>query len=83
MIKKTIINIKQIDKKILKTMLNGFKFSLSVSLISCIVLLFYILNPISNLIYECGITLFRISIIYICTFFICAYVTNKIKNEIN
>ena len=81
MIKKLIDNIKNIDKNILKIMLWGFRFSFIVCIISCIISIFYILNPISHIIYTSGLILFKTGITFAVSFFIFAFVTDKIKKQ--
>ena len=83
MVKEIINNIKNIEKNILKIMFKGFKFCFGILIISSIVLLFYILNPVSYIIFDSGIILFKTSLTYAVCFFICAFVSNNIKKEIN
>ena len=73
---------KNIDKNILKFMISGLNFSFIISNISLVILFFYILNPISYLIYEAGIIIFKTSLLFAAFFFICAIATNKLKKEI-
>ena len=82
MITKLIDNIKSIDKNILKIMFTGFKFSFIICIISCIISLSYILNPISHTIYASGIILFKTSITFVVSFFICAFAIDKIKKQL-
>ena len=82
MINQIIKNIKELEQKALITMLIGFKFCILLGFIASIILLFNILNPYSYIIYECGIILFKNSILYICTFFICAIVMDNIKKSL-
>ena len=79
MILKLIENIKHIDKKIINLMLKGFKFSLLFCILANSVLLFYYVYPFSYILIECSFILFKTGIIYLCTFFICAFVTNSLK----
>ena len=82
MIKKIITNIKNIDKSILKIMFAGLKFSLIICIISCILSLTYILNPISHIIYYSGIILFKTGLTFGIMFFVCAFAMDKIKKQI-
>ncbi len=82
MIKKLIDNIKNIDKKVLKIMIYGFNFSFIICIISCIISLSYILNPISHVLYNSGIILFKTGLTFASTFFVCAFAMDKIKKEI-
>ncbi|MDO5555447.1 MAG: hypothetical protein Q4G09_01970 [Clostridia bacterium] len=81
MIKKIIENIKSIEKNILKIMFLGFKFSFFVYILSAVVLLFYIINPVSHIIYESGLILFKTSLTFAVSFFICAFAIDKIKKQ--
>ncbi len=79
MINQIIKNIKNIDKDTLKIMLSGFRFSFLVCIISCMVLLTYMINPISHILYDSGIILFKTGLTFAVTFFICAFAIDKIK----
>ena len=81
MIKKLTDIIKSIDKNILKIMFSGFKFSFIICIISCIISLSYILNPISHIIYDSGLILFKTSITFAVSFFICAFAMDRIKKQ--
>lgn len=83
MIKEIIKNIRNIEKSILNIMFVGFRISFGIAILSSLVLLFYILNPISYIIYDCGTILFKTSLSFAVTFFICSIVTNNLKNELN
>ena len=82
MIKELINNIRNMEKNILEIMINGLKISFGIAILSSVILLFYILNPISYIIFESGITLFKIGLIFALTFLICAIFTNRIIKEI-
>ena len=73
---------KSIEKNILSVMFKGFKISFGIAIFSSLVLLFYILNPISYIIYESGIILFKTSITFLVFLFITGIVTNIVKKEI-
>jgi len=79
MIKKLIDNVKNIDKKILKIMNIGFKFSFIICVISCAVSLSYILNPISHILFNSGIILFKTGLTFASAFFVCGFAMDKIK----
>lgn len=79
MIKKLTNNIKNLDKDILKIMFWGFKFSFFICILSSIVLLTYIVNPISYIILEAGTILFKTGLTFAVSFFICGFVVNNIK----
>ena len=82
MIKTLLENIKNIDKKTFKIMDYTFKASFVVCIISSIIALAYILNPISHVIYASGIILFKTSITFAVSFFICAFAIDKIKKQL-
>ena len=80
MINKMIKNIKNIETNILKIMFIGFNLSYIVFILSCLTLLLYIFNPVSYIIYECGLSLLKAGIIFICALIICGTITSNIKN---
>lgn len=82
MIKKFMDSIKNIEKDILKIMISGFRFSLLVCIISCIISLLYILNPISHILYDSGIILFKTGLTFAAMFFVCAFAIDNIKKQI-
>ena len=79
MIKNFIKNVNNIESDILKIMFNGLRFSLVVCIISGIFSLLYIINPISHILYDSGIILFKTGLTFAVTFFICAFAIDKIK----
>lgn len=82
MIKKFIDSAKNIEKDILKIMISGFKFSFIICVISCIISVLYILNPISHILYDSGIILFKTGLTFGVVFFICAFAMDNIKKQI-
>lgn len=80
MIKTIIQDIKNINKSALKIMFYGFKFSFIFYIVSSIILFTYIMNPVSHIIFECGIILFRTGITLCIFCFICAFTLDKIKH---
>lgn len=79
MIKNFIKNVNNIEFDILKIMFKGLRFSLVVCIISGIFSLLYIINPISHILYDSGIILFKTGLTFAVTFFICAFAMDKIK----
>ncbi len=79
MIKKLTNDIKDLDKDILKIMFSGFKFSFFICTLSSIVLLTYIVNPVSYLLFEAATILFKTGLTFAVSFFICGFVVNNIK----
>ena len=82
MVKEFINEIKNLEKDIKKIMYKGFNFCYGILIISALILLFYILNPISYIIFESGIVLFKASLTFVACFFIGGVFTNKIKKDI-
>ena len=82
MIKELINNIKSIDKKILGIMISGLKFSFIICVISCAIALYYISNPISHIVYNSGIILFKTGLTFASAFFVCGFAIDKIKKQI-
>lgn len=81
MIKKFINSAKNIEKDIFKIMISGFKFSLVICVISCIISALYILNPISHILYDSGLILFKTGLTFGVMFFICAFTIDNIKKQ--
>jgi len=81
MIKKLIDNIKNIDKNVLKIMNIGLRFSFMICIISCAVSLYYISNPISHILYNSGIILFKTGLTFASACFVCAFAMDKIKKQ--
>ena len=82
MIKKLIDNIKSIDKKVLKIMISGLKFSFIICALSCAISIYYISNPISHILYNSGIILFKTGLTFAAAFFVCAFAIDRIKKEL-
>ena len=82
MIKDFIKNIKNIEGKTLKIMYLGFNFSLAICIISSIISLTYILNPISHILFQSGIILFKTGLTFGIMFFVCGFAIDKIKKEV-
>lgn len=83
LVKILIDKIKNLDKKTKKIMHIGFIFSFILSIIAILSLCTYdIFYPIPDLFYV-GISLFRTSLMFACTFFICAIGFDTMKKEIN
>lgn len=80
---KTLIDkIKNLDIKVKKIMHYGFVFSFIIAMIAGLSLFTYeIFYSIPSLFY-CGISLFRTSLMFACTFFICGIGFDSIKKEI-
>ena len=81
-VKEIIEELKKIDKKVNKIMLNGIKFSFVFCLIASLVLGTYCenFNPIS---YNIGISLLKSGVLFIVTFVICGVAFNKIVKDLN
>ena len=75
------IDIKNIDKKVISLMVNGFKFSSLILIISLYILLLYKFNPISHILFESGLLLFKASLMYAISFFICGFFVDQILKK--
>ena len=82
MIEKLSNTVKNFDLKIKKIMINGLYFSLVISLIGTIFLLYYISFKNSNLVYYIGIKIVSLSISFSASFFACALAMDKIKKDL-
>ena len=82
MIKKVIDNINNIDRKIIRIMIAGLNFSFIICLISCIISLYYISTPVSHILYDSGIILFKTGLTFASAFFICGFAIDKIKKQL-
>ena len=79
MYNKIVKYVKNIEKKTFKTMIVFFKFSFLICLFSTFILLSYILNPISPLVFEVGLLLCKISISFFAFTFACGFWVDYIK----
>ena len=79
MLQKIILEIKNIDKKIFKLMINVFKVAILIAIFATYILALYIFNPITNLIFQIGLQLFKCSLMCISIAFICGFAFNKIN----
>ena len=75
--------IKNIEKGILEIMYIFFKLCFMLLILSSLTLLFYILNPISYIIFESGIILFRTSLTFLVFTFMSGIVTNNVKKGLD
>ena len=82
MIRQLIDNFKNIDKKIIKIMNIGVNFSFIICIISCAISLYYILHPISHILFNSGILLFKAGLTFASTFFVCGFAMDKIKKNL-
>ena len=81
MIKKFVLDLKNIDFKIFDVMNKGFKISLVILLIASYVLALYIAYPFSHIAYFCGLSLFRLSITSFSVFLVCGIAVNKMNKK--
>lgn len=82
MIKNLYNTINNFDLKVKNIMKNGLLFSLVVSLIGTILLLYYISFKSSNFIYYIGLKIIWLSISFACSFLASALAIDKIKKDI-
>lgn len=79
MLNKFILEIKNMDKSIVKTMKTFFNFSFILCLFSVFILSLYNTYPFSHIAYYSGLILFRTSLFFAVSSFMCAFVINRIK----
>ena len=73
---------KDIDNSIFKLMRFGFKFSFIFGLFFTYILYFYALNPVSHIAFDIGYLGVKCCLMFFVSFFVGAFVSNKIKNDI-
>lgn len=78
MLNKFILEIKNMDKSIVKIMKTVFIFSFILCLFSVFILSLYNTYPFFLIAYDCGLILFKTSLLFIVFSFISAFVVNKI-----
>lgn len=81
MINLFVSTMKNLDVKIKNIMIKGLNFSLLVSLIGTLFLLYYISFKSSNLIYYIGINIISLSISFVASFLACALAMDRIKKD--
>lgn len=79
---KFIEKIKNLDSKIKKILHIGFVFSFSLCIFSVVLLLIYQTIYTSPDLYYTGLSLFKSSLMFGCSFVMCAIGFDTIKNEI-
>ena len=82
MINKILKMINNLDKLTYKIMKTGLKFCVFLCTISIFVLLFYDFQLQSPLIFNIGLIIFKLSIIFGVEFIICGIVADKIKADL-
>jgi len=83
MIAKLISNVKEIDKSIVKVMIRGFKFSAYICIFSLLILLTYSTYPISHILLDSSLIIFRTGLFFAVGFFMCGFVVDKLKKQMN
>ena len=81
MLKSLNDTIKNFDKKVKKIMINGLYFSLIISIIGSLFLIYYISFKSSNFIYYIGLKIVSLSISFGVSFFACALAIDRIKKD--
>ena len=82
MLKKLTDTIKNFDKKVKDTMKYGLYFSLFVSIIGTLFLLYYISFKTSNFIYYIGIKIVWLSFSFCASFIASALVIDRIQKDL-
>lgn len=81
--KKKILDVfKNLDKLTYKIMKNGLKFCFILCLISLFLLLFYDFKLQSPILFEIGLSLFKLSTIFGIEFVVCGIVADNIKKQL-
>lgn len=83
MFKSLLDTIKNFDIKIKKILTNGLYFSLFVSIIGTLCLIYYITLSSSNFIYYIGIKIIWLSLCFAVYFLSCAIAFDKIKKDLD
>lgn len=79
MVNKIILEIKNMDMSIARAMKVGFKVSFLLCLFSTFILSLYNTYPISHIIYDSSLILFRTGLFFAVSSFMSALVINKIR----
>lgn len=82
MFKKIIESYKGFEKITCKILKLGLLFCLSLAIISIAILLTYNLTGHSPFLYNIGLALFKLSLIFGIEFVICSFVTDGIKKQL-
>ena len=80
-IKKLVDTLKNLDKKNLKILIYGLKFSFVVALISVSILCTYLFFIHSDFVFQIGLTVFQISICFAAEFFTSAIAIDSISKQ--
>ena len=82
MIKSLIDNFKNLDKLTYKIMKYGLQFCFSLCIISALILLTYETISLSPFLFNIGLSLFRLSIIFGIEFIVCGLVADSIRKQL-
>ena len=79
----TLVNkIKNLDESVKKLMCKGYSFSFLLCIFASLTLFTYEIFYHNPTLYYIGLSLFRTSLMFACTFFMCAIGFDTIKKEI-
>lgn len=81
MINKILKIFKNLDKLTYKIMKNGLKFCMFLCSISVFLLLFYDIRFQSPIVFNIGLIIFKLSIIFGVEFIICGIIADKVKAD--
>ena len=81
MFKSVLDKFKNLEKLTFKIMKNGFKFCFVLSIIACIILMYYMACFQSPSIFYIGFALFKLSLIFAVEFIVCGF-SDLIKKQI-
>lgn len=76
------LSFKNKDKKVYSIMINGFKFSAIILIVSLYILLLYKFYPISHILFQSGLLLFKVGLNFAISFYICGIVVDSLLKKI-
>lgn len=82
MLKKIYTYYKNFDKSTYKILYKGLEFCFYLSIFSAFILLGYMLFFQAPLLYYIGVSLFKLSLVFIVEFIICSFVADGLKKQI-
>lgn len=79
-IKNLFNNLNKLDLKIMKI---GLKMCFNISILSALILCYYLFFSHTSFFYELGITLFKLATYFSVEFVICGLIADKLSNQFN
>ena len=81
MLNKIIDTLKNLDKKIIKTLKYGLKFCFAILVLSAIILVTYLFFVHSDFVFQIGLLTFQIGLCFIAEFFVSAITVDTISKQ--